>query len=431
MDTEWGAVDVPYDEYYEADNLTSDDIAAWLNGLDSGDSQPDVAGWSALVNTAFGFGVSYVSLGLVAIVLNGTFLYALISRRRHVFSHVFYVMIFNFVLIDCLKGICSILFALKLLKSDMDAMGTLWIVKIDQMSAFLLRFSNLATILNLTMITINEYLFICYPLQYPNYVTRARVFACLIAAWIISFALTISNAVVTVAHQSIFIDLDCQAGLADDLHQSTNETDVFPCLMKVEPSRSAQYVYHFGVILFCGLCLAITATSYIVLLKVIAKLVKTDLRSSAEIAHLKDAMANGEERAPVEEKNVVRRHKYVAVIGTVIVVYAVYLTAYATIQILQLLNMSSGASHASRYIFVYIKYVCYTFISLHSILQPVCYLRMREFRALIVRAVCGSRRRPSDLLGNEPVFSGENRRTVVRENKPENGARRSTAREYV
>ncbi|KHJ78508.1 hypothetical protein OESDEN_21870 [Oesophagostomum dentatum] len=38
---------------------------------------------------------------------------------------------------------------------------------------------------------------------------------------------------------------------------------------------------------------------------------------------------------------------------------------------------------------VYLKYICYLFISLHSLLQPLCYLRMREFRILIKRAFCG------------------------------------------
>ncbi|CAJ0946541.1 unnamed protein product, partial [Mesorhabditis belari] len=424
------SVDFALDEYesseIDGNGTSEEEIIAWLamnqNGQDGSMNAHlsiDLSGWSALVNTAFGFGVSYVSLGGIAILMNGTFLFALLSKRSQVFSHVFYVMIFNFVLIDSLKGICSILFALKLLKSDMDAIGTLWIVKIDQMSAFLLRFSNLATILNLTMITINEYLFICYPLQYPNIVTRNRVICCLVVSWITSFGLTISNAVVSQAHQSILIDLECQAEFeAQD--DSLNETETFPCLLHVEPSRSAQYAYHFGVIVFCGICLAITATSYIILLRVISRIVKADFSSTAEAVYLNENMQNGDRR--VLEKSLVKRHKYVAVIGTVIIVYAVYLTAYASIQLLQLINMTSGLS--SHYVFVYVKYVCYTFISLHSILQPVCYLRMREFRCLVKRAICTSKRKQSEIIYQDQCGSDGRRSDLI-------DSRRATNKEFL
>ncbi|KAK6049078.1 hypothetical protein COOONC_13417 [Cooperia oncophora] len=49
--------------------------------------------------------------------------------------------------------------------------------------------------------------------------------------------------------------------------------------------------------------------------------------------------ANSCERR-LDDKHVLRRHKYVVVIGTVIGVYSAYLTAYATIQVLQLVNIS-------------------------------------------------------------------------------------------
>lgn len=44
-------------------------------------NKKEIPGWSALVNTAFGFGVSYVSLGGIAILMNGTFLFALLSSQ--------------------------------------------------------------------------------------------------------------------------------------------------------------------------------------------------------------------------------------------------------------------------------------------------------------------------------------------------------------
>ncbi|KIH62121.1 hypothetical protein ANCDUO_07597 [Ancylostoma duodenale] len=69
-------------------------------------------------------------------------------------------------------GISSILFAIKLLKTDLNSDNSLLSIRIDQYSGVLLRFTNLATILNLLCITLNEYIFICYPLRYSALITR-------------------------------------------------------------------------------------------------------------------------------------------------------------------------------------------------------------------------------------------------------------------
>jgi hypothetical protein len=55
-------------------------------------------------DAALVFAVVSVVVGTFAILLNGSILTILLKRRRHVFSHVFYVLIFNFALIDVLKG---------------------------------------------------------------------------------------------------------------------------------------------------------------------------------------------------------------------------------------------------------------------------------------------------------------------------------------
>ncbi|KAK6012926.1 hypothetical protein OSTOST_21894, partial [Ostertagia ostertagi] len=121
--------------------------------------------------TARGFGISYVTLGTLAIVLNSIFLYSLLARRRKAFSHAFYIMILDFTIIDTIKGVSSILFAIKLLKTDLNSDQSLISIRVDQYSGVLLRFANLATILNLLSITLNEYVFICYPLRYSTLVT--------------------------------------------------------------------------------------------------------------------------------------------------------------------------------------------------------------------------------------------------------------------
>nr|CDJ81003.1 7TM GPCR domain containing protein [Haemonchus contortus]CDJ95915.1 7TM GPCR domain containing protein [Haemonchus contortus] len=358
----------------DASNFTAEDFARWLRSGRAEVLENHAWDWEA---TARGFGISYVTLGTLAIVLNSIFLYSLLARRRKAFSHAFYIMILDFTIIDTIKGVSSILYAIKLLKTDLNSDQSLLSIRVDQYSGVLLRFANLATILNLLSITLNEYVFICYPLRYSTLVTRKRVVLVILCIWIVSSSMTFANMVAGIQNRSLWIDDECT--------QDANSTA--SCVHRLQSSSSAHFVYHLGLVVFCVLCLAVTAYSYSILLRVVSGVVKAEMKQTAELETLKERIDDGERR--LDDKHVMRRHKYVVVIGTVIGVYSAYLTAYATIQVLQLVNISENSSRFRRRETVYLKYICYLCISLHSLLQPLCYLRMREFRQLLRRALCG------------------------------------------
>ncbi|VDK55916.1 unnamed protein product [Anisakis simplex] len=161
------------------------------------------------VDAAYAFGLLFILCGIAAFLFNFTILYVFFRRRRSFFSHVFYIMIFNFALIDLLKSICSIVWALKLLPFGITS--SMVFMKIDQLTLMILRFSNLATILNLLMITLNEYLFIVYPLRYRQIVTRCRVIALIIVCWLSAWIFTVSILLIGSREQSIYIKPDCIA----------------------------------------------------------------------------------------------------------------------------------------------------------------------------------------------------------------------------
>lgn len=358
----------------DASNFTAEDFARWLRAGRMDVLENNVWDWEG---TARGFGISYVTLGTLAIALNSVFLYSLLARRRKAFSHAFYIMILDFTIIDTLKGVSSILFAIKLLKTDLNSDQSLISIRIDQYSGVLLRFSNLATILNLLSITLNEFVFICYPLRYSTLITRKRVVLVIACIWIISSTMTFANMVAGIQNRSLWIDDEC----------TMDANTTASCVHRLQSSSSAHFIYHLGLVVFCVLCLAITAYSYSILLRVVSGVVKAEMKQNAELEHLKEQTDDGGRR--LDNKHVMKRHKYVVVIGTVIGVYSAYLTAYATIQVLQLVNISENLSGLRRRDIVYMKYVCYLCISLHSLLQPLCYLRMKEFRMLIRRTLCG------------------------------------------
>ncbi|CAB3407008.1 unnamed protein product [Caenorhabditis bovis] len=324
------------------------------------------------------FGTSYIALGMLSIIINTVIFTCIILRRRNTFSHVFYVIILNFTVIDTIKGICSILFALKLLTSNMSMDSSSWTVKVDQYSGVLLRFTNLTSILNVLLITMNEFIFICYPLRYSTLVTRTRILVAIVSSWLLASILTLVNMLTNVRHRSVMIDAECLE-------------DVENCIWHQTASLSHYFVFHLFVIAFCLIGLAITAGCYAYLFNVISKILKKDAKFQAEVDLLKEEHSH--------HKSIARRRKYVIIIGSVIVVYSVYLTTYAIIQGMQLYNISRGSTHSSNF-FILTKYICYGILSLHSLLQPLCFMRMKEFRNILKRTICAPFRRETYQSGD-------------------------------
>uniref|UniRef100_A0A0K0DDR0 G_PROTEIN_RECEP_F1_2 domain-containing protein n=1 Tax=Angiostrongylus cantonensis TaxID=6313 RepID=A0A0K0DDR0_ANGCA len=261
-----------------------------------------VGGVGVLVNTiwrwepiARGFGISYVILGSLAISLNLFFLYSLLAKRRKSFFHTFYIMILDFTIIDTIKGISSILFAIKLLKTDLNSDQSIISIRVDQYSGLLL---------------------------------RKRVVLVIVCIWIISSVATFAKMIVGLQNRNIWIDDECDK----DANWMSS------CVHRLQTSSSSQFIYHLGLVVFCLLCLAVTAYSYSILFSVVSHMVKAEIKQTAELEYLKTQSDEGDRR--FENRHVLKRHKYVVVIGTVIGIYSVYLTAYATIQVLMLVNIS-------------------------------------------------------------------------------------------
>lgn len=74
-----------------------------------------------------------------------------------------------------------------------------------------------------------------------------------------------------------------------------------------------------------------------------------------------------------------------------------FLIAYSLIQVVQLAHIkryATGFVDKHRYFsfntygsLLYVKYICYGLVFFHSLLQPLCYLRMKEFRTLMKKLV--------------------------------------------
>ncbi|GMR53099.1 hypothetical protein PMAYCL1PPCAC_23294, partial [Pristionchus mayeri] len=346
------------------------------------------------------FGLVYITIGLLAISLNSLVLFSL-SRRRKQLTHCYYVLIFNFALLDCLKGVCSILSATKLLRETMDQ----WSSILDQYSGLVLRFANIVTIVNLMMITLNEFIFISNPLRYSLLVTKNRVISVIVLTWVLSGAFVVGTSILQAdsRNRGIKIDNDClENPLSPDNPFKFKVNRTFAeCIQYETSSAVSHYAFYLSVVVFCIVGLLFTCCTYFFLIKIISKLVNDDNKLKSEL----EALSNGNDLHDGEGLNekkkrrsshgtAIRRKKYAIVIGSVIVVYCIFLLNYAISQILQVIHLSQNSQQQSN---MALKYVCYLFISLHSLLQPLCYFRVKEFRHNVYRSLCGRRPRASSV----------------------------------
>ncbi|VDK75289.1 unnamed protein product [Onchocerca ochengi] len=305
----------------------------------SSSSSSSIPTWMPPTQGAHIFGAIFIGCGIAAIIFNITVMITLSHLRRNIMSHIFYLLIFNFAIIDLLKSICSVIWALKMLPAGIST--SMFFMKADQFALMILRFANLATILNLLVLTLNEYIYIIYPFHYRRFVTNMRVTILIVICWIISWGFTLSILFVGSQKQSIYIKPDC--------------------LMKQK--------------------------------------------------YFNDS-ANSNDDFSRAKKQLLKRYKYVIVIGSVLAIYTVYLISYSAIKFLFVSRLRSSRMGISLTAMYYIRWGFQTLMCLNALLQPLCYFRTHEFRSAFKSVIfcsnCGTTAAEATYLS----ISESRRRTV-------------------
>ncbi|EGT35327.1 hypothetical protein CAEBREN_12097 [Caenorhabditis brenneri] len=98
--------------------------------------------------------------------------------------------------------------------------------------------------------------------------------------------------------------------------------------------------------------------------------------------------SNGSRGSKWRSVQAMSRHKYIYVIGSVLIVDLLFLCPYSGIQMVSFLHINNflQITHGSTLI----RWWLQVLIGVHSVCQPLCYFRMTEFR----RLACCSPRRP-------------------------------------
>ncbi|VBB34695.1 unnamed protein product, partial [Acanthocheilonema viteae] len=334
---------------------------------------------------------------------------------------------------------CSVIWALKMLPTGVST--STYFMKADQFALMILRFANLATILNLLMLTINEYSYIIYPFHYRRFVTNARVIILIIICWILAWGFTLSILFVGSRKQSIYIKPGClmkRKYLSRSMNNSVAATAVATttttmttitktddisyslrlpssCFVRnSQISNNTEYVYNVSVIVFCFLCLFISVACYSGLIRVISKIIESDTKTEIDSDYQTNSSIKGGEFNRTK-RQLLKRHKYVIVIGSVLAIYTVYLISYSAIKFLFVSRLKSSRLGISRTAMYYLRWGFQTLMCLNTLLQPLCYFRMHEFRRAFKTVIF--RRNHNESLTAESTYltaTESRRRTTFR-----------------
>uniref|UniRef100_A0A0R3R4H9 G_PROTEIN_RECEP_F1_2 domain-containing protein n=1 Tax=Brugia timori TaxID=42155 RepID=A0A0R3R4H9_9BILA len=119
-------------------------------------------------------------------------------------------------------------------------------------------------------------------------------------------------------------------------------------------------------------------------------------------------------------KRLLKRNKYVIVIGSVLAIYTVYLISYSAIKFLFVSRLKSSRLGISFTAMYYVRWGFQTLMCINTLLQPLCYFRMQEFRSTF-KTVIFRRKQSKSLIAETTYLSTtESRRRIVLGNNNRN-----------
>uniref|UniRef100_A0A1I7U7X6 G_PROTEIN_RECEP_F1_2 domain-containing protein n=1 Tax=Caenorhabditis tropicalis TaxID=1561998 RepID=A0A1I7U7X6_9PELO len=321
-------------------------------------------------------------LGALSVILNLFVIIALLRHRRRVLSNVFYVIVLHCAVLDVARGICLIVYGLPYFANTffsnvtMDIETRITLFQAQRFALVILRVCNLLTIFNLLVFTTNEYIVIRYPLHYRRYFRRKFVLIILAACWIVSILMAVGML----------------------YSSSKSQQDWLP------PEERGIDLATITMVLISSLCfvtLGIVVVCYLSILRTIRKFKDEGCLNNDESHRIHNRSlhrpingqgsncSNGSSLRGSKWRSVqaMSRHKYIYVIGSVLIVDLLFLCPYSGIQMVSFLHINNfiQISHGSTLI----RWWLQVLIGVHSVCQPLCYFRMTEFRRL---ACCNPRR---------------------------------------
>ncbi|KAK6754595.1 hypothetical protein RB195_013534 [Necator americanus] len=333
-------------------------------------------------------------LGALSVVLNVFVISALIRNRRRVLTNVFYVIVLHCAVLDVARGLCLIVYGLPyfantIYKINLSISTKVALFRSSTFALVVLRICNLLTIFNLLVFTTNEFVVIRYPLHYRRYFRRRAVLGILSCCWVISIIMGLG---LLVPPSSPYLQ---------DPDERPWHIDIATLSMLM-------------ISILCFFVLAIVVVCYAFILRTIRRFKDENgtLNDGRSYKHRGSKKTTNGTNNSGRKIQAMARHKYIYVIGTVLIVDLLFLCPYSGIQLVAFLHINHliEITHSSTLI----RWWLQVFIGVHSVCQPLCYFRMTEFRRL---ACCASRAawNKSKSFSAFNKSYGTNTRSVVRD----------------
>lgn len=331
-----------------------------------------------------------LTLGFCAISLNVFVLAILLSNRKRFLKHVFYFLVFHCSVVEIIQSSALIVWCLPATNIfSLQAYFRLMILK--QWVVIFLRSMNIMTLLNLLLFTLNEFVLVKKPLLYRRVTRRRFVAVFIVLNWVLSCTIGLIHVL-----GKKFRSPSYRVYVLQNF-TLTNTTDPFSLKRKHDTSadETDKSPIMLASVVICGICLTAVITCYSVVMKRIRDVRKN--RSNPRPApvdlkpnHIYLRQVSCEPASPTRYQ-LVLKHKYIIVIITILFVYSLFIIPYSLIQGLQYINVSSlRLKDAHRW--TEPLWILQVFIGLHSVLQPLCYFRMKEFRRAAVCGLCGQQK---------------------------------------
>jgi len=374
-------------------------------------------------------GLVLIILGSLALLINLMVAAIILRRQRCTFSNVFYLLLLNFALLDIFKSICMIAYGGRIIIND-KKFGGISESKTDQVFVVTARIFNMVTMFNLVILTLNEFIFIKYPLRYNSIVTKKSATICVAICWTIGFIIGIGSTMIRSSKTRVFVIPNLDNFTIESMSSVNRVTGMLGFRASNESRTIDPHtLISFAISLFCLMGLVLVLISYGVFFRIINKIrIKDSLILRAANRKASDASLSSsyvpvghrinkstttcrristDQRLSIvslEErrltKQLLHRYKYVIVIGLVIFVYMLYFISYSTIQVWQFSTIKDGQKRdpASS---VVVRFSLQIVFCLHSIFQPLCAFRIKEFRSILFRMFrCSGRNGQSVFIMN-------------------------------
>lgn len=323
-----------------------------------------------------------ISFGFVSISLNSFVFITLLANRKVLLKNIFYLLVLHCSIVELLQSSVLVVWCLPSLNL-FSMKNVIMLTVVKRWMVIFLRTMNILTLLNLLLFPVNEFIMVKKPI-FHRYAVQRKFVLCFVAlTWFVSIVIGTSDIVIRKFGSNLYKEtVFVPKNISFTNFMSRNYLNSSIILRRTETGVLNKYPFIFATIIICVISMALIILSYAIVMKKIKSFqTKDELRLKCKDGnHVIIRISSNSNSKRFGHLKTVFRQKYILVIVSILFVHILFIVPYSIIQVFQYVNLSSDT--LSRF---QIRNCLQILMNLHSMLQPLCYFRMKELRR---RAFC-------------------------------------------